>query len=940
MKNDRYEPPLSIVVTARNDDHGGNQLQRLQLHVNGILSQSKRFGLDIEYILVEWNPPPDRPSLDKALTWPSDPGSCHVRIIEVPADIHGRLMYSESLPLFQMLGKNVGIRRASGKFVLSTNIDIMFSDEMICYLASGRLKRNSYYRTNRYDIPQNIPEFTSMDNVREYCEENIMRISDREGVRNLHDGSFFRIFQPMDWRLQLKELKQDLGLTEITNPSLLFTNACGDFTLMARERWFELYGYPELEMYSFHLDSLFLHAANHNGLKEKTLKDPLRIYHIDHGTGSGWSPEGQDKLNHRLKKKGIYKISDQQLEEWTLQMRRERRPIIFSNNNWGFASEDLKETVVYGGIRTASDKRQEISAFGSGLSEERAPENRGYLIYDPKSRMSANPLVSVVVPSLNRAKYLIPTIDSILNQDYLNIECIVVDGGSTDESIEILKGYGDRIKWISESDNGHADAINKGWHMSEGEILAWLNADDLWNVPGTVSQVIEYFKMHPEVSLVYGECGRIDDGGTQTGMSYIHEWDLQHAVENCDHCIPQPAAFIQRNILEKVGWLDTDFKQKKDHELWLRIGMAGMIRKIPATLAYARKIKGLSDDGKTMARSCVQVCRKFYSSPHVMSPIRRRKRRALSNSYLKGIEYAFSGGRHWIIVFSYALSAVFVYPANSFRVMQCLRRVLAEGAEEGIRDNRMLSRIIWKMIHLSFTALQTFGPSGVLPELLSKIRWCLNSNLPARTPNLLGDRDIEWSWVVSQMPEGPGKALDIGPGGSHLSLLCAQKGYSVTAVDLQPINFPYQHSGVRFVQGDILNVPLPMEHFDLVVNCSTVEHIGMAGRYGVQKNLDNGDLDTMSHLRELMKLGGEMLLTVPVGKDAVCTPLCRIYGNFRLPLLLEGYTVEKEAYWVKDEKNRWLLSDKETALYFDAICTSWNPLRNVYALGCFVLKRE
>ena len=186
--------------------------------------------------------------------------------------------------------------------------------------------------------------------------------------------------------------------------------------------------------------------------------------------------------------------------------------------------------------------------------------------------------------------------ESVLQQDYPHIECIVVDGGSTDNTIEILERYEGRIQWISEPDNGHADAINKGWRMSKGEILAWLNADDVWVVPDAVSQAVAYLQENPEVDVVYGDCGAIDAEGNLTGMSYLHEWDLEYAVEHCDHCIPQPAAFIQRQILDRAGWLDVDFISKKDHEFWLRVGLVGNIRHVPVLLAHARDCPRYMDE--------------------------------------------------------------------------------------------------------------------------------------------------------------------------------------------------------------------------------------------------------------------------------------------------------------------------------------------------------
>lgn len=249
-----------------------------------------------------------------------------------------------------------------------------------------------------------------------------------------------------------------------------------------------------------------------------------------------------------------------------------------------------------------------------------------------------NPLVSVVVPCLNRANYLIPTLESILQQDYPNIECIVMDGGSTDSTLDILRSYDARLKWRSEPDHGPPDAINKGWKMCGGEILAWLNADDVW-APGAVSKAVNYFLEHPEADVIYGDCGLIDAEGEYLTTLRVPDWDLRYAVEHCDHIIHQAASFMRRGILERVGWLYP--KLSHDHELWLRISLAGgKLQRIPELLAHARDHSGnLGYRSDLVIPVKVGLTERFFENPDLQPELAQIRRRALSNAYLRCIQY-------------------------------------------------------------------------------------------------------------------------------------------------------------------------------------------------------------------------------------------------------------------------------------------------------------
>jgi len=207
-----------------------------------------------------------------------------------------------------------------------------------------------------------------------------------------------------------------------------------------------------------------------------------------------------------------------------------------------------------------------------------------------------------------------------------------------------------------------------------------------------------------------------------------------------------------------------------------------------------------------------------------------------------------------------------------------------------------------------------------------------------RAVDLSGDRDVEWSFIASRMPGGPGEALDFGCGSGHLSIQAIQRGYRVLALDLEPTAFPWRHPDVEIVQGDLLKLQLQVSRFDLILNCSTVEHVGLSGRYGVVAQETNGDLKAMGKLRTLLKPTGKMLMTIPCGRDTVIAPWHRVYGQERLPKLLSGYEVEEQNYWLKHGDNRWHPCNAEAALSYIPTSHPTIAMRCSYALGCFVLR--
>jgi hypothetical protein len=361
----RPRPYLSLVVTARNDDHGGNLLRRMQIFINTFHEQCERHGLPSELVLVEWNPPPDRPLLQEALTWPTKGTNLSIRILQVPEAIHTRFAYSDKLPLFQMIAKNVGIRRAAADFVLATNIDIVFSDELIQFLAMRTLVEGRMYRIDRYDIPESVPYPRPTPELLEYCKEHVVRIHRRTETevietKESHEISSAPPSTPRVARLIPRFVKVTPPYKWIqrryVNRHHLHTNACGDFTLLSRSLWETVRGYPELEMYSIHLDSVLCHAAYQAGAREVILEDPLRAYHIDHS--SGWSLDASKGIysDSRLDPHAVPQLTGTELEELARRMRETRKHIVFNGEDWGLATEDLRE------IRVPFLDRESISS--------------------------------------------------------------------------------------------------------------------------------------------------------------------------------------------------------------------------------------------------------------------------------------------------------------------------------------------------------------------------------------------------------------------------------------------------------------------------------------------------------------------------------------------------------------------------------------------------
>lgn len=218
------------------------------------------------------------------------------------------------------------------------------------------------------------------------------------------------------------------------------------------------------------------------------------------------------------------------------------------------------------------------------------------------------PLVSIITPSLDSHIYIEKTIQSIITQDYPNIEYIIIDGGSTDGTLDIIQKFEPLLShWISERDSGQAEAINKGFNKSKGDIIAWINADDIYQ-PCAVGIAVEALIKNPKVMMIYSDCDLIDERGDLIGQFPSEPFDIEKLF--LSNFIPQQTVFLRREVVDRVGLLNPDYHYVMDYDWWLRIGLRENLLRIPdQKLASFR----LPQHSKSMSQTI-----KFYDETLLM----------------------------------------------------------------------------------------------------------------------------------------------------------------------------------------------------------------------------------------------------------------------------------------------------------------------------------
>ncbi len=271
--------------------------------------------------------------------------------------------------------------------------------------------------------------------------------------------------------------------------------------------------------------------------------------------------------------------------------------------------------------------------------------------------------VSIITPSYNQAAYLEQTIRSVLGQDYPNIQYLIADGGSTDGSVDILRKYAPRLSWwVSEPDRGQADAINKGFAHATGEVIAWLNSDDMY-APGAVTSAVRALEAHPRAGLVYGRAVSITPHGRPLNDLAFSAWGVGDLA--AFNILTQPAVFVRREAWEAAGGLDASYHLLLDHHLWLRIAARYEMVGVPEVWAFARHHPAAKNvaQAEKFGQEGLRILDWMKTDP-LLAPVLARSPRKIRAAALRfSARYLLDGGKAWPALTSYLHSLVRYPPA-------------------------------------------------------------------------------------------------------------------------------------------------------------------------------------------------------------------------------------------------------------------------------------
>ena len=606
------EPYLSIVVSSLDERRGGDVPKRLQALLTATMEQVRRHQIPSELIIVEWKRREKEAGLAETLRMPSEAGPCAVRIIEVP----GNIDKPHPNALEQAIAKNVGIRRARGRYILVTNVDGAIADETMQFL-SGQYSR---YNSLEWDD-----------------------IATKDGSLGLGKGWFWK---EMDGSKPFRWFNNDAEISiqpYIESARVLAVDIEPGPGVNMGPTTLDVLDDAGEKLLSVRLTNrrvVNIPVPNHNGLPIG-----LRLHVSDTGYRASSDPR---PLNARVLGCGLFE-SPVAARAWSLPQRiwwmltrsagscllPERKseeewrdsPHLKSSSeftilprqewfeiggcpefaggahsdDWGLGRESLEEKRVVESVGTERRRPRAMVAvdligmpmvwFFRSIPRPRLPRPGAFANLNgaeaPPPPIENAPKISIVTPSYQQGHFLEWTMRSVLEQGYPNLEYVVMDGGSKDGTQEILARYQDRLTYCeSAPDKGQADAVVRGFEHTTGEIMAYLNSDDLL-APGALDFVARFLTEHPEVDAIYSHRIFIDEENIVTRYWILpphHSW----MMERWDY-IPQETCFWRRRIYEKVGGIDRSFHFALDYDLFVRFMKHGHMERVDRFLGAFRE---------------------------------------------------------------------------------------------------------------------------------------------------------------------------------------------------------------------------------------------------------------------------------------------------------------------------------------------------------------
>jgi glycosyltransferase involved in cell wall biosynthesis len=603
------EPYLSIVVCSLNNNHDA-----MQGFVTGTLDQCRRYQISSELIVVEWKRPLGAATLAETLVLPKAPGPTTVRVIEVPAEAYGRHRNGSGNSIEHATAKNTGIRRATGRFILTVEVLRNLPDDLMQFIG-GRSQR---FRSLEWND-----------------------IAARDGSLGLGKGWFWK---EMDGAKPFRWFNNDAEINIHPNndsPRVLALDIEPGPGVNMGPTTLDVLDDEDAKVLSVRLAN---RRVVNIPLPDRGLPIRLRLRVSD--TGQSRSSD-QRPLNARVMRCGLYE-SPMAARAWRLPQRiwwmltrtagssllpevesSERWPDQWNQTSrgefsvlprtewfdvrgfteylggahredWGLGNEKLQETLLVLSAEPVVRRPQAMVAvdligaplvwYFRALPRPALPPPGAFAHVmapdEPFFPLEKTPKISIVTPSYQQGPFLEWTIRSVLEQGYPNLEYVVMDGGSKDETGEILARYRDRLAYCeSAPDKGQADAVVRGFEHTSGEIMAYLNSDDLL-APGALHFAARFLTEHPEVDAVYSHRVFIDEENRVTRYWILpphHTWMMQR----WDY-IPQETCFWRRRTYEKVGGINRDFQFALDYDLFVRFMKHGRMERVNRFLGAFR----------------------------------------------------------------------------------------------------------------------------------------------------------------------------------------------------------------------------------------------------------------------------------------------------------------------------------------------------------------